>query len=400
MRLMLELLTRFCKTPDRDSFFLFGPRGTGKTQFLRQKFPGAIFVNLLLPSEFAKYSANPESLIALVAGVGSQQDNNLPSIVIDEVQKVPALLSVVHDLLEKPQGKNLRFILTGSSSRKLKTAGADLLAGRAHTIQFHPFMATELDRHWDLERALEIGTLPVVWNSEDASNSLQSYIGTYLREEVLQERLVRNLGNFSRFLEVMSFSQGSSLNISAMGRECQIEQKTAEGFVELIEDLLIGSRLSVFQKRAKRELSTHPKFYYFDTGVYRSLRPTGPLDTPENIAGIALETLVYQHLRAWISIKDPKLTLSYWRTRSGVEVDFVVYGKEEFIAIEVKNSNRIRTEDLRALRTFAEDYPESKQIFLYRGAQREMHHDILCLPIDDFFKNLDPRKPNRIIQSS
>jgi predicted AAA+ superfamily ATPase len=311
--------------------------------------------------------------------------------VIDEVQKAPAILNVVHDLLEKPGGQNLRFILTGSSSRKLKSAGADLLAGRALTLEFHPFIAKELGEYWNLETALKQGMLPVVWNSEDPQGSLRSYIGTYLKEEVLQERLVRNLESFARFLEVMTFSQGSPLNTSAMARESSIGQKAAEGYVSLVEDLLIGSRLSVFQKKAKRELSVHPKFYYFDCGVFRSLHPMGALDEPHQIEGQVLETLVYQHLKAWISYHDPSLNLYFWRTRSEVEVDFILYGKEEFVAIEVKNSSRIRMEDLKGLRSFGEDYPQAKLIYLYRGEKRERHFEnILCLPVDDFLRNLDP----------
>lgn len=390
----MEILSRFLKLPERQSFFLFGPRGTGKTQFLRQNFKQCLYLNLLLPQEFARYSARPELLISWVEG-------NLPisgqrlTIIVDEVQKVPALLSVVHELLERPFGKNLQFILTGSSSRKLKSMGADLLAGRALSLQFHPFLAKELGSHWNLDQALQMGTLPVVLASEDPSASLSAYIGTYLKEEVLQERLVRNLESFARFLEVLSFSQGSPLNVSSMSREASVGQKTAEGYIEIIQDLLIGSKLTVFQKKAKRELSSHPKFYYFDCGVFRSLRPVGPLDEPHQIEGQVLETLVYQHLRAWLSYQnDSSNGIYYWRTRSDVEVDFVLYGKNLFSAIEVKNSSRIRVEDLKGLRTFGEDYPQAKLIFLYRGSKRELHYgNIACLPVDGFLKGLDPKVP-------
>ncbi|MGK5088578.1 AAA family ATPase [Bdellovibrionota bacterium FG-2] len=384
----MEIVGRFCKIPKTQSFFLFGPRGTGKTRFLEKQFPQALFIDLLLPQEFARFTARPESLIAMVEG--NVRAGKFLNVVIDEVQKVPSLLSVVHSILEKPVGRNVRFILTGSSSRKLKAVGADLLAGRALTLEMHPFMAAELGSTWSLKKAMEIGMLPVVWGGEDPRSVLRAYLGTYLKEEVLQERLVRNLESFSRFLEAISFSQGSVLNVSAMARDAHVGQKTAEGYLELIEDLLIGKRLEVFRKKAKRELSAHSKFYFFDAGVFRAARPLGPLDEPGAIGGVALETLVYQHLRAWIAYRDPSLSLHYWRTRSDVEVDFVVYGQDTFMALEVKHSTRIRMEDLRGLRAFKEDYPEAKVMFLYLGSRQETHHGIACVPLEQFLLRLDP----------
>ena len=388
----MEIITRFCNPPEFQSFFLFGPRGTGKTQFLKQKYPDAIFVNLLLPSEFAKFSARPEALLPLIeAGL---QNRPFLRVVIDEVQKVPGILNVVHHLLEEKNGTKIQFILTGSSSRKLKHSGADLLAGRALMLKFSPFTAAELGSYWDLKKAMNIGMLPVVWAAEDPDGALRSYIGTYLREEVLQERLVRNLESFARFLEMMSFSQGSPLNISSVAREAHVQQKTAEGYVELIEDLLIGTRVPVFKKKAKRELSSHSKFYYFDAGIYKSLRPIGPLDDPQGMGGAILETLVYQHLQAWIQLQDPSLSLYFWRTRSDVEVDFVVYGASAFFAVEVKNSDRIRMEDLKGLRTFGEDYPNARKVFLYRGEKSEIHHGIECIPAEKFLRSLGDRSQN------
>lgn len=219
------------------------------------------------------------------------------TIVIDEVQKVPELLSVVHSILELKRG--YRFILTGSSSRKLKQTGVDMLAGLAVLRTMHPFMAGELGSYFSLETALEQGMLPVVWDSPSPSDVLKSYVGVYLREEVMMESLVRNLGNFSRFLEAVSFSHGQVLNISNVARECGVQRKSVEGYISILEDLLLASRVPVFQRRAKRAVTGHPKFYYFDTGVFRSIRPKGPLDSPDEINGAALEGLVFQHLRAW-----------------------------------------------------------------------------------------------------
>jgi predicted AAA+ superfamily ATPase len=207
------------------------------------------------------------------------------------------------------------------------------------------------------------------------------------------EGLTRNVGNFARFLEAVSFSHGAVLNVSNVARECQMERKTAAGYVEILEDLLLSFRLPVFTKRARRETAAHPKFYLFDAGVYRSLRPKGPLDRPEEIEGAALEGLVAQHLRAWVSYSGEGASLSYWRTRSGVEVDFVVYGEEGFWPVEVKNAARVKPEDLTGLRAFADDYPECTPILLYRGADRLRTGGIWCAPVEEFLRQLRPDQP-------
>jgi predicted AAA+ superfamily ATPase len=204
------------------------------------------------------------------------------------------------------------------------------------------------------------------------------------------EGMVRNIGHFSRFLEAVSFSHGSLLNISNVARECEVERKVVEGYISILEDLLLGCRVKVFTKRAKRALVAHPKFYFFDAGVYRSLRPKGPLDKPQEIDGHALEGLVAQHLSAWIAYTKGDFSLHFWRTRSGVEVDFVVYGSEGLYAIEVKNSARIHPQDLRALKAFKQDYPGSKAYLLYRGKDPLLKGEILCLPCSDFLIRLRP----------
>lgn len=204
------------------------------------------------------------------------------------------------------------------------------------------------------------------------------------------EGLVRNIGNFSRFLEAVSFSHASLISISNVARECEVERKVVEGYVSILEDLLLGYRLPVFAKRAKRALVAHPKFYLFDAGVYRSLRPKGPLDRPEEISGNALEGLVGQHLRAWTAYSKSESSLYFWRTRSGVEVDFILYSPEGLFAIEVKNSARIHPKDLKSLKAFKQDYPASKAYLLYRGKDHLLKDDILCLPCDKFLRQLRP----------
>jgi predicted AAA+ superfamily ATPase len=377
----MELLSRFLPIPDQ-SFFLFGPRGTGKTTWLRQRFSDALFIDLLLPQTYRRLRARPERLLEMVAGA-----QPAATVVVDEVQRVPELLNVVHHLMEGPDRR--LFVLTGSSARKLRRGGVDLLAGRALQRGMHPFMAAELPG-FRLDRALEHGMLPIVLASDQPEEVLAAYANLYLEEEVQVEGWARNIGDFARFLEAISFSHGQVLNVANIARECEAERKTVAGYIEVLEDLLLCFRLPVFNRRARRKTSSHPKLYLFDTGVFRSLRPSGPIDRPEEIEGAALEGLVAQHLRAWIDYSRRRCDLYFWRTRSGVEIDFVIYGEEDFWAIEVKNSDRIRPQDLRPLRTFISDYPESRAILLYRGSERLRIDDIWCLPAEGFLSKLHP----------
>jgi len=381
---MKTLLPRFF-TASKESFFLFGPRGTGKSTWLREKYPNALWLDLLDPETFRLYSAYPERLSELVSGNLQKK-----TVVIDEVQKAPELLEVVHSLIEKKLG--IQFILTGSSSRKLKRSGVDLLAGRALKKALHPFVAAELGSKFNLGNALKYGMLPLVFESSDREKTLNSYVALYVQEEVQAEGLVRNIGNFSRFLEAISFSHGALLNVSNVARDCQIERKVVENYVTILEDLMLSHRISVFSKRAKRATVTHSKFYFFDTGVFRSLRPAGPLDSAEEIDGAVLEGLVAQHLIAWKTYREEKNNLFYWRTRAGSEVDFVVYGKEFFWAIEVKNTAKISDSDLRSLRAFKDDYPEAQAIFLYRGKERLLKRGIWCIPCEQFLQKLNTDK--------
>ena len=381
---METLITRIFTSP-KNSFFLFGPRGTGKTTWLRQNFPDAIWIDLLEPETFRSYSAYPERLTEVIFAHPGKE-----TVVVDEIQRIPELLSVIHALIEKKL--NIQFILTGSSSRKLKRTGADLLAGRVIKKELYPFMAVELGKRFNLNDALKRGLLPLVISSPEFGDVLKTYVALYMREEVQMEGLVRNIGNFSRFLEAASFSHGSVLNISNVARECQVERKVVEGYVTIIEDLLLAFRLPVFTRRAKRAVVSHPKLYFFDAGVFRSLRPSGPLDKPEEIDGCALEGLVAQHLMAWNSYRGDKNKVYFWRTAAGSEIDFVVYGSEVFWAIEVKNTVRIRPEDLRSLNSFRSDYPESAAYFLYRGKERLVKNGILCMPCEEFLQKLTPEK--------
>jgi uncharacterized protein len=368
--------------PGRGHYFLLGPRGTGKTLWCAHQYPDALRFDLLDPAVLRQLSARPERLAELVAGATKKR------IVIDEIQKLPELLEVVHLLIERKTGH--QFILTGSSARKLRRHGVNLLGGRAARLHLHPYMAAELGNRFELETALQQGMLPLVWSADDPQAILDAYSGLYLREEVQMEGLVRNVGSFGRFLEAMSFAHAAVLNLAAVSRECQVSRKTAEGYLEILEDLLLGFRLDVFTKRAKRAVAAHPKFYFFDAGVFRTNRPVGPLDSSAELDGAALEGLVAQHLRAWCDYSAGRHRLHYWQTRARVEIDFVVYGETGLYAVEVKNSRQVRPEDLRALRTFGEDYPQSRRYLLYRGKDRLVRDGVLCLPCREFLLGLLP----------
>ncbi len=377
----MEFVSRFFRIPEQ-SCFLFGPRGTGKSTWLRHRLPAALYLDLLDPPLHRSLSARPERLRELLAGSPQRR-----TVVVDEIQRVPELLTVIHAVLEEPAPP--RFILTGSSARKLRRGGVDLLGGRALQCTLHPFMAAELPA-FDLARALKIGLVPLVAGASDPIVVLEGYASLYLDQEVRAEGLTRSIGSFTRFLEAVSFSHAAQLNVSAVARECEVERKVVAGYVGILEDLLLAFRLPVFRKRAKRATVVHDKLYLFDAGVFRSLRPSGPFDRVGEIDGQALEGLVAQHLRAWVAYSRHDAEIFFWRTRAGTEVDFVVYGQPGLQAFEVKNAASVHPGDLRPLRAFRADYPEADAALLYRGREHLRIDGIWCLPVDDFLRRMVP----------
>ena len=375
------MFERLIKKPleSRKSFFLFGPRGTGKTTWLKHRLPEALFVDLLQSEYYNRLSANPGHLRQLIP------PDHAGWTVIDEVQRIPALLNEVHDLIEN---RRLDFVLTGSSARTLRRSGINLLAGRALTYRMHPLTVEEQQDAFNLRDSLWLGHLPARFSEPDPVKYLKDYVQTYLREEVMQEGLTRNIGHFSHFLEVASFSQGATVNISAVAREAHIDRSVAENYFSILEDLLIAVRLPVFSRKAKRKLISQQKFYFFDAGVFRAIRPTGPLDSEAEIDGPALETLVLQELRAVNDYYDYGYQLSFWRTRSGLEVDFVLYGPRSLVAIEIKRSTQIQPRDTRALREFKKDYPPAKCFVFYGGPSTLYMDDVTVLPIEHALRNL------------
>ena len=375
------MFNRLLKLPlnGSSSIFLFGPRGTGKTSWIKAHMPDALYLDLLDFSLYSSLSAAPDRLETLIRkGFDGW-------IVLDEVQRVPELLNEVHRLIES---KKLRFLLTGSSARSLKRKGVNLLAGRALRYTMHPLTVQEIGANFNLAHALQFGMLPTAVTHEDPKKYLESYVQTYLREEVLQEGLSRNVGTFTRFLEIASFSQGNLVNYSEIGRELGVNRISVANNFEILDDLLLSIRISPITQRAKRKMVAHQKFYFFDAGIYKTIRPVGPLDSPEESDGAALETLFLQSLCAINDYYELGYTIYFWRTASGTEVDFILYGPRGLHAFEIKRSSTVQNKALKGLRDFHEDYPEAKLHFVFGGKNKEYHGDNQAIPFEQALREL------------
>lgn len=363
----------------KKSVLVFGPRGTGKTTWTQVYYPDALRFDLLDSETYRDLLAKPNRLANYIPPAFEGQ------VVIDEIQRIPELLNEVHRLIE---ARRLVFVLTGSSARKLRRGGYNLLAGRALTYQMHPLTALEMKDDFSVAQALRRGTLPMA-QQDDYEKYLHSYVQTYLEQEILQEGLTRNLSAFSRFMEVASLSQAQVLNVSNVAREAGIERSVVAGYFEILRDLLIGYFLPPFTKRAKRRLVSHPKFYFFDAGVYRAIRPMGPYDMPGELGGVSLETLVLQQMRAVNDLLELGYKMYYFRTATGVEVDFVLYGSRGVKAIEVKASDRFQENMLSGLKKFRADYPEAELFLLYGGNRKMYVEDVTVLPLQEACLTMD-----------
>lgn len=376
--------------PPKGSYFLLGPRGTGKSTWLLHNYPNAIRIDLLLGEEERLFSSYPEKIRTLAA---SLEPGSV--LILDEVQRVPRLLPEIHAIIE--QKLNIQVIMTGSSTRKLRRSVSDLLGGRALMRQMGPFLASELGKEFSLEKALKTGLIPLIWVSENPLERLRDYLHLYLREEVQAEGLVRQIGDFSRFLEVASFSHSSLWTTADISRESSVKRATVDNYLQILEDLFLAFTLPVFSRRSKRKLITHHKFYFFDVGVYRLLRPRGILDNTAEIEGWALEGLVAQHLRAWVVSQAEPHTLSFWRTQTQLEVDFVIYGPRGFWAIEVKRSPNLGPDDVRALAAFKDEYPEAQCFIVTQCKRRDTFRGFPVIPVEEFLLNISPE--NLVLES-
>jgi predicted AAA+ superfamily ATPase len=373
------MYARIISYPKDRSFFLFGPRSTGKSTWVQNEFPSALLIDLLKASTFTRLTAQPDRLERMIPEGFSDW------VIIDEIQKIPSLLDETHRLIE---ARKLKFILTGSSPRKLRRGGVNLLGGRALTLGMYPLTAAELQGDFELKKALAHGLIPLAYTAEHPRDFLESYIQVYLQEEIAQEGLIRNIGSFTRFLESASFSQGSILNVSTVARDCAVPRKTVEGYFDILNDLRIGYRIPLFQKRVRRKTQAHPKFYFFDAGLFRTLRPIGPLEDDGGTIGPALETLVLQELIALSSYLRKRYRIHYWRSANNMEVDFIVYGEKAFFAVEVTKANRIREDDTAGLKAFLNEYPMATAFLLYGGADRYYEDKIHFIPVTEFFRDV------------
>lgn len=370
-------------TLSKDSFFLLGPRGTGKSTWLLHNYPEAVRIDLLLGEEERKFSSYPEKIRGLVEVL---QPGSV--FILDEIQRVPRLLPEIHALIE--QKRDIQFIMTGSSTRKLRRSASDLLGGRALMRTMGPFLASELGMNFSLEKALKIGLIPLIWESTNPEERLRNYLHLYLKEEVQAEGLVRQIGDFSRFLEVASFSYASVWTTSDISREASVKRMTVDNYLQILEDLFLAFSLPVFSRRAKRRLIAHKKFYFFDVGVYRIIRPRGILDSSQEIEGMALEGLVAQHLRSWVLAQNEFHTLSFWRTQTQLEVDFIIYGPRGFWAIEVKRSSNLGPDDIKAMLAFKDEYPEAQCLFIAPCKHTESYRGFSIIPMEKFLLDLAP----------
>jgi predicted AAA+ superfamily ATPase len=365
-----------------ESFFLWGARQTGKTTLLRRAYPHAHWVDLLKADEFRRYMARPEllrqELDAAEAGRGTQ-------VVVDEVQKVPALLDEVHWLIEN---RGVSFALCGSSARKIRRGGANLLGGRAMRYELHGLSAEEIGDGFELDRMLEHGYLPRIHEAQKPRRLLGAYVADYLKEEIAAEGLVRNLPTFSNFLDAAAIGDGEVVNYSNIARECGVSSHTVKSYYEILVDTLLGRWLPAYRKRVKRRVFSSPKFYFSDVGVVNQLAHRGRVVPGAELYGRAFENWVHHELSTYLAYHELEEGLSYWRLASGIEVDFIVGDMR--LAIEAKSGERVVDHRLKPLRTILEDHPGIQRRIVVSREPRARRTDdgIEILPHATFVQQL------------
>ena len=376
---MLERKLHLSKAGE-ETFFLWGPRQTGKSTLLRALYPEAIWIDLLKAEEFRRYMQNPELLRQELP-----DDGQCRFVVIDEIQKVPALLDEVHWLHEN---RNVRFALCGSSARKVKRGHANLLGGRAIRYEMFGFIVAELYPSFDLTRMLNHGYLPKIYLSNQPQRLLNAYVANYLKEEIAAEGLVRNLPLFSEFLNMAALSDAEPVNFSTIARDCGVSSPTIKGYFQILEDTLLGRWLPSFRKRPKRRIAASAKFYFADVGVVNFLAKRGAMESGSELFGKAFENWCFHELNAYNIYNDVFAQFSYWRLAGGTEVDFIV--NDMAVAIEVKASKKISAKHLKGLRSLQVDHPEVKKSLLVCCEEKVRTTDdgITILPAEKFIEKL------------
>lgn len=348
------------KLPKQQSTFLWGPRKTGKSAYLKRCFPTAIYYDLLDTRQFIELSKSPyllkDQILAQSKTAISQP------IIIDEVQKVPELLNEVHWLIEN---KKLQFILCGSSARKLKSQATNLLGGRAWIQHFYPLVTPEIP-DFDLLKALQHGLIPSHYLSqkEFVDQHMQAYIDVYLKDEIRNEGLVKNLPDFARFLDVAGLTNGEMINLNNIARDCGINRSTVQNYYQILIDTMLGYFIYPYAKKIKRDIiKSTPKFYLFDLGIANYIAKKTINSLEGSGAGHSFEQFILMELLAYLGLMQNQTDITYWRTKSGLEVDFIINGRASSLtAIEVKISKQVHTADLKGLIAFCEEHPQTKAI--------------------------------------
>lgn len=363
-----------------ETFFLWGPRQTGKTTLLRDTYPKAFWIDLLKAEEYRRYMEHPEWL-----RLELPEQGNMPFVVIDEVQKVPQLLDEVHWLHEN---RGIQFALCGSSARKVRRGHANLLGGRAIRYELFGLTSSELGQEWDVNKMLNHGYLPRIYLSNRPRRLLNAYTANYLKEEIAAEGLVRNLPVFSDFLNKASLSDTEPVNHSTIARDCGVSSKTITGYFQILEDTLLGTWLPAYRKRPKRRVVASPKFYFSDVGVVNFLARRGIMEQGSELYGKAFENWVFHEISAHNMYSESFATISYWRLSSGTEVDFII--DDMAVAIEAKASRRLSAHHLKGLRQLKIDYPELRRsiVVCCEEKSRRTEDGIEILPAHTFAKRL------------
>ena len=369
-------------TAPKGSFFLFGLRGVGKSTWALAEFPGAHRIDLLDETRYHTLLANPGLLALELRDLARDR-----VVIIDEVQRIPALLNEVHRAIEESRR---RFVLVGSSARRLKAAGTNLLAGRASLRTMYPLLPVELGEDFRLERILRIGGIPLVWEAEDPEATLEAYVQLYIREEIKGEALVRNLPGFLRFLPVAALFHGQVINVAGLARDSEVARTTVEGYVGILQDTLLATLLPAFELRLRVRERRHPKLYWVDPGVVRGAkRQRGPVSAEEK--GSLLEGWVLTVLRAHNEQARLFDEISYWAPVQArqTEVDFLLRRGKEYLAIEVKSQNRFSTTQLSGLRAIADLKRVVRRVLVNLGDTKLKTSDgIEVWPLDSLLKAL------------
>ena len=362
---------------NKDSVFLWGARQVGKTTWLNARYSACRTYDLLRPSEFERLLRRPEILSEELEGFGEDD-----TVIIDEIQKLPQLLDEVHSLIQR---KNIRFILSGSSARKLRRLGSNLLGGRAVREQMFPLVSAEIP-DFDLIRAVNNGMIPRHYMVENPKERLRGYIGVYLNEEIRQEALARNLQSFSRFLEIAAQCDGEMLVYKNIAQDCGIDYRTVKEYFTILEDTLVGYLIPGFTLSRKRRAIAAPKFYLFDVGLANYLTHRSAMKPGSDDFGHAFEHLIIQEIIAYLGYHHIDERLTYWRTSGGYEVDAIV--GDGRLAIEVKSTDEAKSRHTRSLKAFCEDFPEARLIIVSLDKYRRTMNGVEVIPATDFLKDL------------